>query len=73
MAVDRYKLRFGPYRTPRFKIGEEVLCARRGRVKIVGISDALVVEGLAARKNAAFPRIGGSTNSALWWLVFSAR
>jgi hypothetical protein len=30
----------GKYRTPRFRIGDVVACARRGEVRIVGLSDA---------------------------------
>ena len=30
----------GRYRTPRFRIGDVVRCARRGEVRIVGLSDA---------------------------------
>jgi hypothetical protein len=38
--VDRFKLRFGPYRTPRFRYGQIVRCLMRGEVKIVGLTDA---------------------------------
>ena len=31
----RHKLRFGPYRTPRFRYGSVVTCAMLGDVKIV--------------------------------------
>jgi len=34
----RHKLHFGPYRTPRFRIGERVEDGRRGTVRIVGLS-----------------------------------
>ncbi len=36
----RFKLHFGPYRTPRFKIGAVVTDELRGEVKIIGLSDA---------------------------------
>jgi hypothetical protein len=35
---DRAKLHFGPYRTPRFKLGTKVQCAVRGKVTITGVS-----------------------------------
>jgi len=38
--AERFRLRFGPYRTPRFKYGDQVKDARRGPVTIVGLSDA---------------------------------
>jgi hypothetical protein len=37
---ERFRLRFGPYRTPRLRYGATVKDARRGYVKIVGLSDA---------------------------------
>ena len=36
----RFKLLFGPYCTPRFRVGAVVRCAVRGEVRIVGLSDA---------------------------------
>ena len=36
--TDRVRLHFGPYRTPRFKVGQEVQCAIRGKVAITGVS-----------------------------------
>jgi len=35
----RHRLHFGPYRTPRFRIGQRVEDERRGTVRIVGLSD----------------------------------
>jgi hypothetical protein len=35
----RFKLRFGPYRTPRFKYGAKVMDEIRGQVVIVGVHD----------------------------------
>ena len=40
--ADRFRLRFGPYRTPRFRYGKIVSCEVRGEVRIVGLSDALI-------------------------------
>jgi hypothetical protein len=39
---DRFKLLFGPYRTPRFKYGDVVTCEMRGDVKIVGLTAARI-------------------------------
>ena len=49
----RFRLRFGPYRTPRFRYGTKVEDARRGRVKIVGISDAPIPWPIGAGKGGA--------------------
>jgi hypothetical protein len=37
---DRFRLRFGPYRMPRCRVGRWLQCAIHGEVKVVGISDA---------------------------------
>ena len=40
LGADRFKLLFGPYRSPRCRVGRTWLrCAIRGKVKVVGISD----------------------------------
>jgi hypothetical protein len=39
---DRFKLLFGPYRTPRFRYGERVLCDVRGLVVICGLTDSSI-------------------------------
>ena len=39
---DRFKLRFGPYKTPKFKYGQVVICDVRGEVEIVGLTDAKI-------------------------------
>lgn len=39
---DRFKLLFGPYQTPRLKYGDVVTCEVRGRVKIVGLTEARI-------------------------------
>jgi hypothetical protein len=36
---DRFRLLFGPYRTPRFAYGSGVFCEVRGRVTVYGLSD----------------------------------
>jgi hypothetical protein len=39
----------GRYKTPKFKMGDEVACARRGDVRIVGVSDAPIPWPIAKR------------------------
>jgi hypothetical protein len=39
---DRFKLRYGPYRTPRFRYGSVVKCRVRGDVIIVGITNGRI-------------------------------
>ncbi len=41
-SADRYRLHFGPYRTPRFRYGAIVQDAIRGDVRITGLTDALI-------------------------------
>lgn len=38
--TDRLKLRFGPYKTPKFNNGDIVQCEVWGEVEIVRVSDA---------------------------------
>lgn len=37
---ERLRLRYGPYRTPRFRYGKVVWCAARGDVTLCGLSEA---------------------------------
>lgn len=46
-AAIRYKLHFGPYKTPRFKLGAYVEDEISGEVRIVGVSDARISWPLA--------------------------
>jgi hypothetical protein len=41
-AAIRYKLHFGPYRTPRFKLGAIIKDEIRGEVTVVGLTDARI-------------------------------
>jgi hypothetical protein len=41
-AAIRFKLHFGPYKTPRFKLGACVEDEIRGEVTIVGLTDARI-------------------------------
>jgi len=44
----RHRLHFGPYATPRFRIGQHVEDLRRGTVRIVGLSDGRIAWPIAA-------------------------
>jgi hypothetical protein len=46
---ERFKLRFGPYRTPRFRYGSVVRCAMRGEVIIVGLTKGKIPWPLARK------------------------
>ena len=48
----RLKLRFGPYKTPRFKYGRKVVDAIRGEVKVVGLHDALIPWPIGKRRRS---------------------
>lgn len=39
---ERFKLRYGPYKTPGFKYGKKVQDGWRGEVTIVGLSDGRI-------------------------------
>jgi hypothetical protein len=39
---DRFKLLFGPYRTPPFRYGQRVTCQVRGLVVVCGLTDASI-------------------------------
>jgi hypothetical protein len=39
---DRFRLRFGPYRMPRCKVGGWLTCAVRGRVRVAGIAESRI-------------------------------
>jgi hypothetical protein len=40
LEQERVKLLFGPYRTPKCKVGRCLRCAMRGKVTVAGLSDA---------------------------------
>jgi hypothetical protein len=48
--TDRFKLLFGPYKTPRFRVGGRVRCEVRGEVKVCGLSEARIPCPLARRR-----------------------
>src|SRR5262249_25748380 len=37
---ERFKLLFGPYKTPVFRYGDSAFCERRGNVTLCGLTDA---------------------------------
>ena len=40
LEQERVKLLFGPYRTPKCKVGRGLRCIMRGKVTVAGLSDA---------------------------------
>ena len=57
---DRFKLYFGPYRTPRFRLGKVVQDEWRGEVTIVGISIGRIAWPIGQTKRAkSFVVYGG--------------
>ncbi len=82
-AAIRYKLLFGPYRTPRFKVGAIVIDAIRGKVKIVGVSDARIPWPVSMAWTRRSPVIYGGLAKALrleslqavvyWWGISGER
>jgi hypothetical protein len=40
LEQERVKLLFGPYRTPKCKVGHRLRCVMRGKVTVAGLSDA---------------------------------
>ncbi len=42
--VERFRLRFGPYKPPPFRIGRVVHCQMRGRVRIVGETEERITD-----------------------------
>ena len=52
LGEDRFKLHFGPYKTPRFRIGQTVLDQIRGEVRIVGITSGRIPWPIGQTKRA---------------------
>lgn len=82
MPIDSTKLRFGPYRTPRVKIGGKLTCTIRGEVVVTSISDGRIPwpRGFAANRGTAMVLCGdlekavrNETAAAVrhWWGVGS--
>ena len=64
---DRFKLRFGPYKTPKYKYGQSVECLRFGEVIIIGTSDGFIPWPLARR-----PKHRGRASAVLYWDLVKA-
>jgi len=48
----RYKLHFGPYQPPRFRLGQIVMCEARGQVRIVKVSNGRIPWPIGQRGRA---------------------
>ena len=53
---DRFKLLFGPYKTPRGRVGAWVRCDVRGEVRVCGLSEARIPWPVARRRREVAPR-----------------
>src|ERR1700704_5527219 len=75
----RVKLRFGPYRTPRFKYGDVVFCERCGEVTLCGLSKGRIPWPMCRRGKAMAIVLSGGLVDAVqresgvaiqyWWGV----
>lgn len=75
----RTDLRFGRYKTPRFRLGAVVLCSVRGEVRIVGVSSGRIPWPIGQTKRAKALVIYGALDRAIrkessvavchWWGV----
>ena len=79
MPADLTRLLYGPYRTPRFRLGSVRFCEVRGEVTIVGITDARIPwpvgKTLRARSLVIFGALAravrreSATAVCYWWGV----
>lgn len=62
---DRCALRFGTYRTPRFRYGTVVMCEVRGEVTIVGLTNSRIPWPIGKRVRAKSHAVFGGLASAI--------
>jgi hypothetical protein len=77
--AERFRLRFGQYKTPRFKYEDVVFCEMRGEVTIVELSDTRIPWPIGKTKRAKAPILYKSLAAAVrresnqavcyWWGV----
>jgi hypothetical protein len=77
--TERFRLRFGPYSTPLFEIGQVVDCTARGEVTIVGITSGKIAWPIGKTKRAKSLVLYGDLERAVrneaaqsvcyWWGV----
>jgi hypothetical protein len=66
LDADRFRLRFGPYSTPRCRVGGCLTCSVRGRVKVVAISHTPIPWPLCKSSKHLTPIICGGLVRAVW-------
>ncbi|HKB38356.1 MAG TPA: hypothetical protein VKD72_18075 [Gemmataceae bacterium] len=54
---DRFRLLFGPYRTPVFKYGDDAFCELRGDVILCGLTDAPIPGPTGKNRAAGMSRV----------------
>jgi hypothetical protein len=62
--ADRFKLLFGPYRTPRFRYGGTLRCELRGDLVVTGLTDAPVPWPLGKRRGGPRKAPGAAQRAA---------
>src|SRR6267142_256090 len=65
MVIDRHKLLFGPYLTPRFDYGAKVECEARGEITIVKLTDARIPWPVGRSSRADSPVLYGDLARAV--------
>ena len=65
LIPDPHRLRFGQYRTPRFRLGQVVFCAIRGECEIVGLSDARIPWPIGKIRQGRFLILFGALERAV--------
>jgi hypothetical protein len=63
--ADRFRLHFGPYKTPIFKYGDVVICDVRGEVELVGLTGGLIPWPIGKRGRHKAIAVFGALSEAI--------